>query len=215
MRSLDTAGDAQRRQRERFRFLEALYQRTGDDMSQRVQLEWVAGDINMDPETAAKIAQFLYLEELIALEQGGAGIYITNHGIFEVEQAVTRPKQETQHFPANVINVQTMTGSIIQQGTEGSSATITLGSSELAQIRNLLAEINNSIVSFDLSGDQAAELRADVASIDAQLQSPKPKCSVIREALSSIRAIMEGITANVVTSSMLPKIIHILAQLSH
>jgi hypothetical protein len=87
---------------------------------------------------------------------------------------------------------ETMTGSIIQQGTEGSSATITLGTAELAQIRSLLAEIRDSVQSLDLSRDQAAELRADVASIDAQLQSPKPKFTVIREALSSIRAIMEG-----------------------
>jgi hypothetical protein len=108
-----------------------------------------------------------------------------------------------------------MTQSIIQQGAHGSTATVNLSGAHLTQVRELIAEIRRGMDSLGLKPDTAAELRADMSSIDSQLQSPKPKRGVILEGLRSIRTILEGITANILTSSLLPKMVAVIADLSH
>lgn len=47
-----------------------------------------------------------------------------------------------------------------------------------------------------------AELQADLAAIKAQLASPKPKQSVMRKCLGSIRRILEAAGGNLVASGL-------------
>lgn len=55
------------------------------------------------------------------------------------------------------------------------------------------------------------ELRAEVATLRAQVQSPKPKRGIIRESLHSLRAILEG-AAGEVLASHLPMLASVLPQ---
>ena len=42
------------------------------------------------------------------------------------------------------------------------------------------------------SGDSVKELSAEVNTLKAQIESPKPKKSIIKETLQSVRSILEG-----------------------
>jgi hypothetical protein len=46
-----------------------------------------------------------------------------------------------------------------------------------------------------LDTDREAEIDADLRSVEAQLDSPKPKKGIVRESLSSARTVLEGVAA--------------------
>ncbi len=45
-------------------------------------------------------------------------------------------------------------------------------------------------------------MRAELATLKAQSESPKPKRSIIRESLSSLRAVLEGAAGEVLASNL-------------
>jgi hypothetical protein len=48
------------------------------------------------------------------------------------------------------------------------------------------------VTAIGLSADESEELHAELATVDAQLGSPRPKWRLIREGLSSARTILEN-----------------------
>jgi hypothetical protein len=75
-------------------------------------------ELGLSSEETDRVIEYLK-EELLLTYQGLGGISITHLGVLEVERALSNPKQETEHFPPaiNVIQVGSMHGSQIQQGT--------------------------------------------------------------------------------------------------
>jgi hypothetical protein len=87
--------------------------------------------------------------------------------------------------------IGSMTQSQIQRDAHGSVQTLSVHELDLAAVGKLIGEIERALQGNDLPAPQLAELQADLASIKAQLGSPKPKHPLIRECLLSIRHIME------------------------
>ncbi len=107
--------------------------------------------------------------------------------------------------PSNVVNVGTMYGSAIQQGTEQSSVMVDYKGEETG-IRDLLKQIRESVNAMGLSPAARAQLEADAHTAEAQLASPHPKPLVIRECLRSIRNILEGMAGSLIASGLLLEI---------
>lgn len=103
--------------------------------------------------------------------------------------------------PSNVINVGAMHASTIQQGTDQTSAVIDYKSNEV-EMRDLLKQIRCSLHDLELSAAARTQLEADAQTIEAQLLSPHPKPTVVRECLHSIRNILEGMTGSLVASGL-------------
>jgi hypothetical protein len=61
-----------------------------------------------------------------------------------------------------------------------------------------------------LSGGQSEELESEIATLEAQSRSPKPKHGIVHETLRSIRSILEGASGGVAAELVL-KIVSILA----
>lgn len=107
--------------------------------------------------------------------------------------------QEKARAEKEAYTVNDFYGAVIQsqiQSGSGQSAgmavTLPLDTSKVEEF------INNLAVSADklgLADDEHAELQAEVKTIKAQLESPRPKDSIINEGLSSVRRILEGATA--------------------
>jgi hypothetical protein len=207
----DAAGIRETRTK-RFAFLHALYEEAGGDVSEAVLKQEVGDVLGFDSELVDRIVMYLAEEGLIVWVSQGY-VALAHNGLMEVERAMLAPSQPTEHFPpfvVNYINVGTMTGSQIQQGTSGSTQTLEAG--QLDAIRQVLADIRDLLSSIDLEEDAERELQSELATVEAQLASPRPKLGIVREALSSTRSILEG-AAGGAAAPQLPALMHALTHL--
>ena len=105
-----------------------------------------------------------------------------------------------------VFNIGSMSHSQIQGGTIGSTQVFEHSEDELHDIRELIKELNASVSKLGLERDIIEELRRDIATLEAQLDSPKPKLTIIHESFRSIRNIVEGAAGSAVTTGMLSRL---------
>ena len=115
--------DIEDMKKKRFAFLHTFYEKTGG--GDRRNIGYTIGDIGeklgFTPEEAEKIAWYLHDEGLIEILTLDLHIRITQAGIHEIEEAVSHPDKPTDHFPKNVIHIETMLGSQIVQASPGAT----------------------------------------------------------------------------------------------
>lgn len=88
--------------------------------------------------------------------------------------------------------IHSMQQSQIQQGSTGSSQVFSHPSMDISNLDVLMDEIKSALETLDIGSSERAELNADLATIEAQQGSPKPRIPIIKEALRSIRAVLEN-----------------------
>ena len=115
-------------------------------------------------------------------------------------------KEEQTAAASVVFNIGSMSHSQIQGGTSSSTQTLLLTESNLDEIRSLAKELHSSLCSLNLGRDEQEELSHEIATLEAQVDSPKPKSPIIRESLRSIRNVIEGATGNALATDILTKI---------
>jgi hypothetical protein len=189
------------RVKQRFRFLKALYDRVGDNIAAGNHYTSLADDIGSDHSAAARFAQHLHSQGLLSLTNDGQ-VRITHIGVREIEAAVTKPQLPTQHFPAYVINIQTMTNSSIQQGTQNSSSVIIANQNEVQSLKQLVTNIKESADKISLSSQERTEMEAELQTLESQLSSPKPKHVIVSESLRTLRTILENAGAALLAAAI-------------
>jgi hypothetical protein len=105
--------------------------------------------------------------------------------------------------PNQTIHVETMTGSVIQQGTSGSNATVNF---QIADVKGIVEQIKAAIDELPLNKSAKDELDAEVRTIEPQFSSPNPKRIVIVQCLSSMRAILEGVAGSLIATGIVHEI---------
>lgn len=98
----------------------------------------------------------------------------------------------TNYFIGNVANVP------IQQGNNN-TINIEQYKNELDTAKFLVEEIKKLIDDIP-QGENKETLQADIASIECQLKSPKPKMGAIKELLNSAKNILEGTCGSLIAS---------------
>jgi hypothetical protein len=101
----------------------------------------------------------------------------------------------------------------VQQNTQHSSQSMqvssTIDKNELndfiAEAKKLLNEITDP--------EQRDELDSEIATLEAQARSPKPKTAMISEALKSIRTISESVVGSIIASGITEKTLLLLSKL--
>jgi len=111
-----------------------------------------------------------------------------------VEKAKRAPDQPTEHFlPLNLTinSFSNNTQSNFQFGNQNAS-TITVSSPEEKHAYETLVPLLHSFLQeLDNEREEKAELEAELKSLEAQLNSPKPK--YLKEFGNSIRSIVKGL----------------------
>lgn len=102
-------------------------------------------------------------------------------------------------------NIGSMQNSQLQQGTHGSTQILDINNS-LEGLNDFLSVLNDSSAQLSLMREQQSELEAEIKTIQSQLESPKPKQSIISECLGSIRSILEGAAGNVTATGLLAEL---------
>ena len=196
----------QETQRKRFHFLQKLYEVTQGSQDEVINLNEFNEVLGFSRDETYKIFNYLTEEGLTKSKYLGGFICITHQGIVAVEEALSKPNESTSFFPSlNYINIGTMVSSQIQQGTNQSTQKLVNNFDKIDLVR-LIEEIKKNLSDLKLDASLHSEVQADVTTIEAQISSPRPKNSIIRECLVSLRAIFEGIAGNVVASLLVQQI---------
>jgi hypothetical protein len=99
---------------------------------------------------------------------------------------------------SNAINIGTMTGSAIQQGSPGAKQRVEI-TLNVENVTNALTRFESEIAVAALPTKTMEELRGDINTIRAQLQKPSPSHPIIYEAGKSLRNVIEGIAGGMLT----------------
>ena len=104
------------------------------------------------------------------------------------------------------LNIDTVSGSQIQQGVTDSIQQLEAGTIDFKKVTQLAESITDSINDLGVEPADRKVLLADLATIQSQASSPKPKTAIIRESLKSVRTILEGASASALASGLLHQI---------
>ncbi|MCG3142526.1 MAG: hypothetical protein HDKAJFGB_03995 [Anaerolineae bacterium] len=160
--------------------------------------EQVSQELGVAPDDLISTLQYLEGEGLIEFSVGVDSFTITHLGVLEVEEALTNPQQPTEHFlPVSevrneIIIYGNVVGSQLNQQSPGSSQSIASQFHESQEIENLLIQLERSLDALNLKETEDLEARSEIATLRAQIQSPRPKRSIVSEGLASLRSILEG-----------------------
>ncbi|MFT3961626.1 hypothetical protein [Propionivibrio sp.] len=191
------------KQKTRLSLLHKLYELSGGDQHQYINggvLAEACGISDTDQfKTAIDYLEGEYLVETKRVSMGIPALLRIKHaGVVEVEGAFSKPNEPTSHFmPVNVLYVNQMVGSSIQQGTINSTQTSTI-SFEVGAIEELrkFVEVASTLIATTNHSDLAwQEIKAEIDTLQAQSESPKPKVTIVRECLNSISRLCEGAAA--------------------
>lgn len=190
----------------RFKYLKRVFELANNDKSILVNVKGVGQELGLNNQEIDKIVEYLYSEGLVK-RNGGGQVMITHSGIKEVEEALTYPNIPTEHFlPVNIINVQTMTNSVIQQGNEGSRMNYINNQDDINQIKEVINELKSKLEYIDLKEDVQGEMVAEIHTVIAQTESPKPKTAILQESLKAIKKLLKSATTNATTQFILTEL---------
>ena len=103
--------------------------------------------------------------------------------------------------------------SIVSSTGDHNMIAVTVGGSDLKVIAKLLDELEKSIDKLGLDPGAKQELESEVATIEAQARSPKPKANIIKIALSGLGRILAGAAVREAAQPLIHQIAQILPHL--
>lgn len=197
---------------DRFAFMKKLYQETEGNRTHYIEFssEDFGKDFDWSEPYFQSIYQYLNSEGLIT------NTGITHKGIKEVEEALLNPGKSTDHFPAINLTINHISGnsqSNIQVGNHN-SASIELSQSDQEYFEKLERYLGNVLQMLETLGKENAELTADYQTLKAQLESPKPKKTILQEVAKSVKTIVEGAIGGIISNVLSgPQLLGLLSQL--
>ena len=163
----------------------------GDPSKFRVPDGWT-GELpdKRDIEDTVRYLEGEYLVEAHWAFGGLPSVELTHEGIREMEQALSAPTQQTEHFVplVNITNIHgSVIGSQIQQGSPGATQT---GHIEVNQRDNAEAFITAArkiLGSDSLDVNTRAQAEADLTIMSRELESATPRWSILQTFGTSVR----------------------------
>ena len=135
------------------------------------------------------------------------GLDLEGRGILGEGMSFTQ--QEKQAVQEQHYHFGNVSDSQIQISSNGSTQTQANICTDIEALKGLVQALGAALA--DAKGDPADELRADIATLKAQAESPKPKWEIIKATARSIRTVAEGAAGNVLASLAQPHIATLLA----
>jgi hypothetical protein len=184
-------------------FMNALYD--ASDGSERYDENyWAIGTrAGLDEDEAQAVAEYLVAEGLASWEAMGSMLGITHLGVVEVEESRTRPDRPTEHLAAFNMIVGNVYNSQIQQGTIGSIQLKEEPERLTSDVRALIKVFRQHLDALSLPDDQREEAEAELATLQAQAGSPKPKREIIRASLVTLRDITLSVGGSVAAQAIM------------
>ncbi|WP_186057545.1 hypothetical protein [Burkholderia gladioli] len=107
--------------------------------------------------------------------------------------------------------IQSMTNSQVQQATTASTQSLIVKEVDVEAVSKLMQSLRQSLDDFTLNSDQRAEIEADITTVSAQAASPKPRFAVIKEAMHSMRSVLENAAGSAVGTAIVAEFARLLS----
>lgn len=165
--------------------------------------EWLRSQMTPPTRPAVEVqaSQFSSLIEQVRSRVLQWALDLESKGVLGEGMSFTA--QERQVVAAQHYHFGDVSGSQIQIGSHGSSQSITQADSSAA-LSGLIGLLNDVLARNEIQGDEAAELAAELATLEAQAGSPKPKSSIIKETALSVQRVLEGIAGGALATAAAP-----------
>jgi hypothetical protein len=152
-------------------FLITLYEQTKGDVSIQVSMYDIGKLLGMDRDTASGVAQELMGRQLAEIRTLSGGIGLSADGTARVQELMGPMVSDSPGSP-----------------NLGDGPVLTAGNQQ--SVGEVISEIKNQMGSFGLDFDSLGESMADLKTMEAQLDSPRPKTAIIRACLRSILGVV-------------------------
>ncbi|MDP2301651.1 MAG: hypothetical protein Q8N03_04405 [Ignavibacteria bacterium] len=193
--------------RKRFMFLETLYNKSGGDEHNFFNMFEIGKELGFDYQETKNIVHYLDGEGLTKFFAIGGEIVITHYGIVEIERALSNPEESTTYFPpVSIINIHHMENSQIQQGNINSKQIVNLTIGNNNNFKDFIEILKRRKSELKLDIEDEKELDAEISTIEAQLNSSKPKKNILLESIGSLTSILESAAGSILATELLPKI---------
>ena len=153
-------------------FLIQLFEQTKGDVSVQVSMYDIGELLGMDRDTASTVAQELMGLQLVEIRTLSGGIGISADGSARIQELMGQLASENSEYS--------------ELGDEP-----VLNSGGRQAVGQVVSELKNQTGSLGLEFDTLSELMADLKTLEAQLDSSRPKTAIIRECLRSVLGVME------------------------
>ncbi|CAM2161448.1 AbiTii domain-containing protein [Paraburkholderia sacchari] len=132
----------------------------------------------------------LILDWALRLERAGV---LGENMTFSSEEKAKASEATVTYNVENQTVIHGMSNSQVQQGASQSSQTFVQQQAvDATAIASFITELRKQLDTLGLSEDARQEIEADIATVEVQGRSPKPRVLIIKEALKSIRSILEN-----------------------
>ncbi|MGG3641446.1 hypothetical protein ABES38_08700 [Bacillus gobiensis] len=145
------------------------------------------------------------LEWSIKLEE--SGVLGENFSFTESEKEKAKSSSSDQTI--NIFN-GAVVGSQFQQHSSNSTQTMSTGDINLEEVSNFAKRLNDQLVNLETTEQNKDEIQTQLTKINEQLNSSSPKKDVIKESLSTIRNLLEGVAGNFLASGIASQITQLL-----
>ena len=119
-------------------------------------------------------------------------------------EGMTFTQQEKQTVQQQHYHFGDVSGSQIQIGSNSSNQTQTQTGGDMAALSALIELLRDAIQQGRIEAEVRDELQAELATLQAQAASPKPKWAVIKATAESIKAVLENAAGSVLAAQALP-----------
>ncbi|MGD8262389.1 MAG: hypothetical protein PVG70_08510 [Desulfobacterales bacterium] len=151
------------------KFIIQLFKQTKGDPSVQASMYDIGETLGLDRELASRVAEELMGLQLVEIRTLSGGIGISSEGLQMIQRLTGGSSPgDSKHF---------------QLGDD-----LVLGSHGCRAVQQIASEIKEQAGSLGLDFDTLSELMADLKTIDAQLDSSRPKTAIVRECFRSIIA---------------------------
>ena len=118
-------------------------------------------------------------------------------------ESMTFSKEEKQTATQTTFNIENMTGSQIQQGTQSSTQNMTNIEVNIESVKNFISEVEKNIDKLEVDDIPKSDLKADIDTIKSQISTSRPNEIIIKESLFSIRSILEKVAVGAISTGLL------------
>ena len=153
-------------------FLIHLFEQTKGDPAIQVSMYDIGEQLELDRDSASKVAQELIGCQLVEIRTLSGGIGISADGSARTRDLTGQLASVNSEYP--------------KLGNKP-----VLNSGEQQALDQVVFELKTQTGSLGLDFDTLSELMADLKTMEAQLDSSRPKTAIIRECLRSVLGVVE------------------------
>lgn len=145
-----------------------FYRESGGDPSVQISMYEAGASLGLDREAASRATEDLIGWEMVELRTLSGGIGISDKAVKEIEDSGLGGSGET--------------GALSAFGKS-----VVIDAEARPAVEQLISDVKNRAGSLGLGFDRLSEVMTDLKTIDAQLDSPRPKTAIVRECFRSLK----------------------------